>query len=136
MKEILLQRRKALRQALAGDDSLLKELNQQGGDVVDFALDSAYGELNCQLAEASSQELQAVENALSRMQEGAYGKCEACGCNIPLQRLQVLPYATFCVECKRLAEKAGVEPGSVVDWSVILEAHESNPYSDLDFNIS
>lgn len=136
MREVLLRRREALHQALAGDDSLLKELNQQGGDVVDFASDSAFGELNSQLAEAGSRELKAIDNALTRMHEGTYGKCEACGCNIPLDRIRVLPFATFCIKCKRLAEKVGLEPGSIVDWSVILDAHESNQLGDLDFNVS
>ena len=42
MKDILLQRRTALRQAIDGDDSLLREMSQNsGGDSVDFALESA-----------------------------------------------------------------------------------------------
>jgi RNA polymerase-binding transcription factor DksA len=52
-----------------------------------------------------------------------------------LARLQALPYATFCIGCKRAAEKAGVEPGAVVDWSQILESGDLS-VSDLDFNIS
>jgi DnaK suppressor protein len=137
LREILVRRHEALVQALAGDNSLLKELNhEQGGDVVDFASDSAFGELNSQLAEAGSRELRAIDNALSRMQQGSYGKCEACTRNIPLARLQVLPYATFCIQCKRLAEEAGVEPGSVVDWSVILESADPSNRGDLDFNVS
>ena len=45
LREVLVRRRDALRKALAGDLSLLKELREQsGGDVVDFALDSAQDE--------------------------------------------------------------------------------------------
>lgn len=136
MKEILLQRRDALRQAIAGDDSMLKELSQNsGGDEVDFALDCSHGEISSQLAEVASRELAYVENALSQFAENAYGKCEACKNNIPLARLQVLPYATFCINCKLKAEKAGVEPGAVVDWSVILES-TTDDLRISDFNIS
>ena len=136
LKEVLLVRRDALRQALAGDDSLLKELQaQQGGDVVDFAMDSASGELRSQLAEVESRELQSIENALRRMGEGSYGKCEACNCKIPMARLEVLPYATYCVGCKRMAEEYGIEPGNVVDWSVILD-RDDLPFGDVDFKIS
>jgi RNA polymerase-binding transcription factor DksA len=49
--------------------------------------------------------------------------------------LQALPYATFCINCKRAAEKAGVEPGSVVDWSQILD-NPDLPLKDMDFNVS
>ena len=76
MREILLQRRDALRQAISGDDSLLKELSQQsGGDVVDFASDSAFGELSSQLAEVENRELKFIELALQKMEAGTYGRC-------------------------------------------------------------
>jgi len=136
MKEVLMQRRDALRQAIAGDDSMLKELSQHsGGDEVDFALDCAHGEISSQLAEAASRELAYVENALAQFAENSYGKCEACQDNIPLTRLQALPYATFCIHCKLKAEKAGVEPGAVVDWSLILDGSADDLRLN-DFNIS
>lgn len=40
-----------------------------------------------------------VENALRRIESGGYGTCESCGKSIPLERLDALPYSTFCVEC-------------------------------------
>ena len=136
MKDILLQRRDALRQAIAGDDSLLKEMSHQsGGDEVDFAMESAHGEISSQLAEAGSRELQCIENALKQFESKTYGKCEACKSNIPLARLQALPYATCCINCKLKAEEAGVEPGAVVDWSVILDGTADDLRMN-DFNIS
>lgn len=41
-----------------------------------------------------------IENALSRIENGSYGKCEICGCDIPKERLDFMPYATTCVECE------------------------------------
>ena len=136
MREILIQRRDALRQAVAGDDSLLKEMSQNsGGDEVDFAMDCSHGEISSQLAEVASKELQYIENALKQFEENTYGICEACKKNIPLARLQALPYTTFCISCKLKAEQAGVEPGTVVDWSVILEGSPDDLRMN-DFNIS
>lgn len=43
--------------------------------------------------------LRKAENALERLNEGAYGICESCGTAIPIARLEVLPYTTVCVEC-------------------------------------
>ncbi len=135
MRLILTQRRDALVQALSGDDSLLKKFSQQsGGDVVDFASDSAFGEMSSQLAEVENRELQHVEAALKKMKEGTYGKCDACSGNIPLARLQALPYATYCIKCKRAAEEAGVDPGSVVDWSTILDNDFSS--DNMDFKLT
>jgi RNA polymerase-binding protein DksA len=39
-----------------------------------------------------------VEHALGRIDAGKYGNCEVCGKAIPVERLEVLPYATLCVE--------------------------------------
>jgi DnaK suppressor protein len=43
--------------------------------------------------------LHKVERALVRVEEGSYGFCESCGVAIPMARLEVLPYATMCVNC-------------------------------------
>ncbi|MCC7085709.1 MAG: TraR/DksA family transcriptional regulator [Pirellulales bacterium] len=123
MRQILIKRRDALRQALAGDLSLLKELRAQtAGDLVDAALDSAQDEISSQLAEVESRELASVENALERMRKGQYGVCEGCGCKIPLARLNALPYATYCIECQREAEKYGSVGGQDGDWGRVNES--------------
>jgi RNA polymerase-binding protein DksA len=44
-----------------------------------------------------------VERALELIDDGTYGTCESCGKSIPLNRLDVLPYATLCVDCARKA---------------------------------
>jgi DnaK suppressor protein len=108
LRQILMRRRDALRQALAGDLSLLKEMRQQNsGDVIDAALDAAQDEISSQLAEVESRELSSIETALERMRKGEYGHCDGCGQAIPLARLQALPYAMTCIQCQREAEKNG-----------------------------
>lgn len=42
-----------------------------------------------------------VDRALERVEAGTYGICESCGKNIPLARLDVLPYVTLCVDDAR-----------------------------------
>ena len=41
-----------------------------------------------------------IDRALRKIDEGTYGVCESCGQQIPEARLQALPYATLCVNCK------------------------------------
>lgn len=43
--------------------------------------------------------LDKVERALVRVKTREYGVCEICGKNIPLARLEALPYVTTCVSC-------------------------------------
>lgn len=137
MKEVLLKRRDALRKALAGDLSLLKELKEQtAGDVVDAALDSAQDELSSQLAEVESRELAFIENALEQIRQGNYGKCELCENTIPLARLQALPYATLCIDCQREAEKQGTAGMVPTDWGNVLDSETGDLASDLELDIS
>lgn len=43
--------------------------------------------------------LSKVNHALERVKAKTYGICESCGKAIPVERLDVLPYSTSCVEC-------------------------------------
>jgi DnaK suppressor protein len=134
MREVLIARRDALRKALKGDLSALKDLREQsGGDVVDFALDSAQDEINSQLAEVESRELASIDLALERMREGTFGTCEGCGNNIPLIRLQALPYATCCINCQQELERHGIS-GSPANWSEILG--DDAMMNDLEMDVS
>jgi DnaK suppressor protein len=135
MRQILIQRRDALRKALAGDLSLLKELREQSsGDVVDFALDSAQDEISSQLAEVESRELANIETALERMREGLYGICEVCNTNIPVIRLQALPYATTCISCKQELEKSGQRLKS--GWTPALDTGDDAMLNDIELDVT
>jgi DnaK suppressor protein len=47
-----------------------------------------------------------VEHALEKFEKGTYGLCDNCGQPIALDRLEALPYASLCVECKTKSAKA------------------------------
>ena len=94
LREQLIRRRGALHRALEGDLSLLRELHQERtGDILDAAADTMQDELNSQLVEAESRELNAINSAIARHGRGTYGDCEGCGKPIPLSRLRAIPYA-------------------------------------------
>ena len=140
MKEILIIRRDALRNALMGDLSMLNELREQtGGDEVDAALDAAQNEISSQLAEVESRELANVEVALDRIRSGNYGKCDGCNDSIPLARLQALPYATFCIECQREMEKTGEIPSAADDWGRVVDMGSQDSdllLGDIEIDVS
>lgn len=133
MQEVLVRRRDALRKALAGDLSLLKQLREQSGsDVVDAALDAAQDEISSQLAEVESRELANIERALESIRQGTYGVCEVCSSKISLARLQALPYATMCIECQRASELGELEGRGEADWGRVIDTG----YNDVDVSIS
>ncbi|MGH9291213.1 MAG: TraR/DksA family transcriptional regulator [Acidimicrobiales bacterium] len=41
-----------------------------------------------------------IDRALSKLAEGTYGSCDACGADIDPDRLEALPWAVLCVACK------------------------------------
>ena len=45
-----------------------------------------------------------IDEALQAIDEGEYGYCEACGCEIGIRRLEARPTATLCIDCKTLDE--------------------------------
>jgi DnaK suppressor protein len=46
-----------------------------------------------------------IDAALRRIEDGTYGSCENCGKPISPERLEAMPWATLCIDCKRLAER-------------------------------
>lgn len=44
--------------------------------------------------------LDQIEKALKRIEDGTFGLCRVCGCDIPVARLEAVPTAKTCVPCK------------------------------------
>lgn len=49
-------------------------------------------------------QLQDVENAIDKIEQGTYGVCESCGMQIEEERLVVSPEARFCTMCSEKKE--------------------------------
>jgi len=63
-------------------------------------------ELTLDLLENEEQLVVEINTALERINQGVFGRCEACRQEIPRGRLQTLPYARYCIACARkLQEK-------------------------------
>jgi len=62
-------------------------------------------EIDYSLEENSEHVLAAIDSALRRIAEGTFGTCERCGKAIAEARLEAMPYATKCIDCKRLEER-------------------------------
>ena len=45
-----------------------------------------------------------IDEALGRIDDGSYGKCEECGGDIGIERLRARPVTTLCIDCKSLQE--------------------------------
>lgn len=54
-----------------------------------------------ELAGLLARSLRDVEDGLTRLDRGTFGRCEGCGKPIPAERLRALPRARLCVRCQR-----------------------------------
>ncbi len=57
------------------------------------------------LARNARQTIIQIDRALERMDAGTYGECVSCGQPIALERLEALPQAVDCLDCRRKAER-------------------------------
>jgi DnaK suppressor protein len=58
------------------------------------------------LIQMKAETLTKINEALGRLEEGAYGNCSECGGEISEQRLRALPFAVRCKECEEAREVA------------------------------
>jgi len=64
------------------------------------------GEIDLALTQLRAETLQRVAAALSRLEEGNYGRCAECEGEIPEARLKAMPFAIRCLECESAKEEA------------------------------
>src|SRR5262245_32443465 len=100
----------ALRNRLNGDVSHLADEALRGkenakltpaADLADQGADSYEHEFTLSLLQNQEQTLEEIDEALERMRQGRFGRCEECSGAITKARLQALPYTRHCVECAR-----------------------------------
>ena len=107
---------------------LMKRLNGDLGQLRDEALRATGGEasgglsnvplhlgdlgsrqaeetLTLSLVGREEQLLEEIDGALTRIEQGLYGRCEWCQQEIIKERLEALPYGRYCVRCAQNAER-------------------------------
>ena len=72
------------------------------GDTATATLDR---EIDYSLEENSEHVLRSIDGALQRIEDGTFGTCETCGEPISEERLEAIPYATQCIDCRRKGER-------------------------------
>lgn len=94
LQELLLARRRNSAEQAATHEATARELAHHTD--TDTVIERELAEV---CAARARESVQHAELALERMAAGTYGICEACGARIPLERLQAIPEARYCVAC-------------------------------------
>ena len=82
------------------------EISSYSTHMADQGTDSFEREKSFQLASKSGRFLHHIDEALRRIKDKTYGKCQECGKEISPARLEAVPHARFCIACKEKEELA------------------------------
>jgi len=77
----------------------------KGGDEVDLVNRERDRELLLKLQGRNRFYLKKIDEALTRIENGTFGECAECGCDIEMNRLEARPTATHCIGCKEAQER-------------------------------
>jgi RNA polymerase-binding protein DksA len=107
MEKLLQEEKSEIINTLIANNKDFKEI-VDGMDPKDFA-DIASDDIDRKMIEMlGSQELKRlklIESAQTRIKQGKYGHCIKCDKPIPPERLEAIPYALMCIECKSEEER-------------------------------
>lgn len=107
-RQAMLERKVALQRALQSNLKTFREDVVPQVDVVDVvekATGDAADDLAAGLAEIESGQLAQIDEALQKLEEGTYGRCQDCDRPIPQKRLQLVPFALRCVDCQKVHDR-------------------------------
>jgi DnaK suppressor protein len=76
------------------------ENNSRQGDMADQADGNNEVHIQLKLKQTDAKILQAIEEALARLEKGTYGMCRDCGEPISPARLNAIPWTRVCITCK------------------------------------
>jgi RNA polymerase-binding protein DksA len=92
-----------------GEDQVTASDPEHDGDVSGDSADDADAmydaEMNLSLVNNARDIVDQIDAALARIDAGTYGICTICGKEIDARRLDVLPYAQYCLDDQRQQEE-------------------------------
>ena len=112
-QKLLLSKRGELTRTLATDRDPLRNADARFADSADQSAHSLETSVRVRLRETDSRLLRAIESALARIDRNAFGVCEICAEPIPSARLNVVPWARQCRDCKEQQDTGAFRPERV-----------------------
>ena len=105
LKKILETKKKAILDNNFDHQKSMENLRGISLDEADEAAMSMKNTLDGLIFKHHHKELEYIERALEKIENGEYGICEMCDEPISIQRLKAKPHARFCIICREIVEK-------------------------------
>lgn len=80
-------------------------LNKMTTHMADLGSDNSRREMELQLLTEEGNVLERIDEAIERLHNNDYGTCIDCNAKISDARLEVKPYAYYCIKCKSIRER-------------------------------
>ncbi len=74
--------------------------NTRQGDMADQASGTNEVHIQLKVKQTDAKILQAIEEALQRIEDGTFGLCRDCGEEVAAARLNAIPWTRVCIDCK------------------------------------
>jgi DnaK suppressor protein len=104
-RAVILDERRRLAEDVSRPDADVVTVDTSESHAADSAAETLDRGIELTLEDNADHLVEAIEAALARIDAGSYGLCGRCGAAIAPERLEALPWATKCIECKRLEER-------------------------------
>jgi len=109
-KKRLLERREQLLDTVSKTEQDGREADEEAAqDIADKATNSYTKEFLFKKSNDDRFILHLVQEALDRLDNGAYGVCVACGGEMQQKRLDAVPWARHCIDCQEKQEQGTLE---------------------------
>lgn len=102
-REVLMNLKMELEKQSRSSSRLLKT---KSGNEVDRSLNDQLNTLDLKIVQRQHYYEKKLQDALNRLKDGTFGKCEECDSDISEGRLIARPTATMCISCKEESERA------------------------------
>ncbi len=101
-----------LQTMLSHEESWANDHMGYGNHMADDGTDAFEQAVDVALQRQVESTLEKVEQALTKLDNGTFGLCEACGARIDRARLEALPRARNCLSCQSRKERNGIRRGA------------------------
>lgn len=120
------RKQEILNELVKNHSEYFQNLKGDVADLADEAEEAIERDLIYNISLNEKQELEDINIALKKIEEGHYGTCVSCQSEIPIERLKIKPNARYCTKCqeKHERDKRHVLPVEEAEEAASIENNE------------
>ena len=109
LKGLLEERRGEIQEKLRSLREAMPIEAAQTADAEEQSVNDFVRDIDWALTQMKAESLAKIDQAIQKLEEGTYGRCEDCDQEIAAARLKAVPFADRCIRCQEAFEQRGAE---------------------------